>query len=309
MTAEDRIQSVERFGFGRRQAEFLMKVMYHSGVCLPRQYATFAGIAYGHKVNRLFERLVGRGFTSACPCLHNRALVYHVHSRALYSAIGEPHSRLRRPVPAAAVAPRLLLLDAVLEAPEVTWLAGVGEKVEHFCGRRGVPAECLPQQAGRKGDTASCRLFPEGLPIGVEQGNRTLFVYPATGFSLADFGPFLRRHLGLLKALPSWTLRLVVARDERPTDAIWRAVLDRELRPVLSLPNASERRVEWHALVHRYSHLSPLVDQFSRSRSDVRQGERGGEHRAARPQPPLRSSRSLARLRSRKVLRVSAGAS
>ena len=92
-------------------------MLHHSGVCLPRQYATFAGVAYGHKINRFFDRLVSRGFASVCPCLHNRALVYHVHHRPLYAAIGQPQSRLRRPVPAASVMPRLMLLDAVLEAP------------------------------------------------------------------------------------------------------------------------------------------------------------------------------------------------
>ena len=116
MTPEQRIQAVEQFGFGRRQAAFLDAVLHHSGVCLPRQYATFAGIAYGHKTNRFFERLVDRGFASVCPCLHNRALVYHVHHRPLYGAIGQPQSRLRRPVPAASVMPRLMLLDAIVEA-------------------------------------------------------------------------------------------------------------------------------------------------------------------------------------------------
>jgi hypothetical protein len=73
MNANERIQAVERFGFTTRQAGFLVAVMTHSGVCLPRQYAAFAGVAYGHKVNRFFERLVGRGLASACPSSAYRA--------------------------------------------------------------------------------------------------------------------------------------------------------------------------------------------------------------------------------------------
>jgi len=288
MTTEDRIQAVERLGFTRRQAAFLTMVMSHSGVCLPRQFATFAGVAYGHKVNRFFERLVSRGFASVCPCLHNRALVYHVHHRPLYAAIGQAQSRLRRPVAAASVMPRLMLLDAVLEAPGVSWLAGQDDKVEHFTKGGGIPRERLPQQAVRSGGAASSRLFPDALTIGVEVPNRTLFVYPATRSSLVDFRPFLRRHHALLAGLPAWTLRLVFAPDERPAETGWQAVIDREIGPLLGLPERAERRVEWHALGHRYGHLSPLVAALAWSRLGVEQGERGGEQRAARSQPPWR---------------------
>ena len=61
------------FGFTRRQARFLMLVMRHAGVCVPRQYARFAGVAYGAKCNALFDRLVRSGFAHAIDCIHNRA--------------------------------------------------------------------------------------------------------------------------------------------------------------------------------------------------------------------------------------------
>jgi hypothetical protein len=38
---------VRAAGFTPRQARFLVLVLEHSGVCLPRQYRTFAGIAHG----------------------------------------------------------------------------------------------------------------------------------------------------------------------------------------------------------------------------------------------------------------------
>jgi hypothetical protein len=286
MTTEDRIQAVERFGFTRRQAAFLTMAMSHSGVCLPRQFASFASVAYGHKVNRFFERLVRRGFASVCPCLHNRALVYHVHHRPLYAAIGQAQSRLRRPVAAASVMPRLMLLDAVLDMAGVSWLAGEHDKVEHFTTGGGIPREGLPQRASRAGGAASSRLFPDALPIGVEASNRTLFVYAAIRSSLVDFRPFLRRHHALLAGLPAWTLRLVFAADERPAETGWQAVIDREIGPLLGLPERAERRVEWHALGHRYGHLSPLVAALAWSRLGVEQGERRGEQAAARSQPP-----------------------
>jgi len=286
MTAQERIDAVARLGFTERQAGFLVTVMSHSGVCLPRQYATFADVAYGHRINRFFERLVSCGFASVCPCVHNRALVYHVHHRPLYVAIGQAESHLRRPVPATSVMPRLMLLDAILEAPEVTWFAGEHEKVEHFTIGCGIPRVSLPQHASRAGGATSARLFPDALPIGVEAPSRALFVYSATRSSLVDFRPFLRRHHALLAALHAWTIQLVLAPDERLVEAAWQAVVEREVGPLLGLGDRAGRRVEWRVLGHRYGHLSPLVAASGWSRVGVEQGEQVGERGAARSQPP-----------------------
>ena len=49
MTTDDRAKAVAPFGFTPRQARFLALVMRHAGVCLLRQYATFAGIVQGRK--------------------------------------------------------------------------------------------------------------------------------------------------------------------------------------------------------------------------------------------------------------------
>jgi hypothetical protein len=300
MPREERIEALSRFGFTGRQAAFLNTVLHHSGVCLPRQFAAFAGIAYGHKINRFFDRLVSRGFASVCPCLHNRALVYHVRHRPLYSAIGQPESRLRRPVPAASVMPRLMLLDAVLEAREVTWLASERDKVEHFTTASGIPRESLPQQACGVRGLADSRLFPDALPIGVGAPNRALFVYPATRSSLVDLRPFLRRHHTLLAALPVWTLRLVFAPDRRPSEAAWQSVIDHEIGPLLGVAGRAERRVEWRPLGHRYGHLSPLVAGVAWSNVGVEQGEQKGEQARSRSQPPwpvgLRQRRRTSRI-------------
>jgi hypothetical protein len=36
-------------GITERQARFLVNVMLHAGVCVPRQYATFCGIVHGSR--------------------------------------------------------------------------------------------------------------------------------------------------------------------------------------------------------------------------------------------------------------------
>ena len=51
-------------GFTPRQVRFLVLVLEHSGVCLPRQYRTFAGVAHGRQTHRCFEKLIRRGFAT-----------------------------------------------------------------------------------------------------------------------------------------------------------------------------------------------------------------------------------------------------
>jgi hypothetical protein len=129
MKANDtRVESLRGFGFTERQARFLVLVMRLSGVCVPRQYARFAGVAYGAKCNAFFDKLERRGFAVASACVHNRARLYRVHHKALYLAIGEATSRHRRRVSPRLALQRLMLLDAALTTPDVDWLTTAAEK-------------------------------------------------------------------------------------------------------------------------------------------------------------------------------------
>jgi hypothetical protein len=56
--------SLRACGFTPRQARFLGLVLEHSGVCLPRQYRTFAGVAHGRQSHRFFEKLIAGGLAS-----------------------------------------------------------------------------------------------------------------------------------------------------------------------------------------------------------------------------------------------------
>ena len=63
MTFDDRVQVVTKKGFTDRQARFLVTVMLHSGVCVPRQYARFCGIVHGEKTRKFFAKLVRLGYS------------------------------------------------------------------------------------------------------------------------------------------------------------------------------------------------------------------------------------------------------
>lgn len=279
MTFDQRVKAVSEFGFTTRQARFLVTVMLHGGVCVPRQYARFAGTAYGHKVNVFFDSLISKRFAVRCRCVHNRAAVYHVQHQPLYRAIGEPHSRNRKPVPAARVVERLMLLDAVISHSESDWLATATDKVAYFSSATSSDQKRWPQRA-----VAGTRhYFPDHLPIGVSPAGHVVFMFLATTPISEDLKAFLRRHVDLLLAVPEWTVRLVMP----PHLAAVRSSLEAVARSQLSGALASgENRIESELLPVSYRHLAPLTELVRPVLRRVEKGEREGERPPARPQPP-----------------------
>jgi hypothetical protein len=213
VTFDDRVKALGTRGFTDRQARFLVTVMLHSGVCMVRHYCAFAGMVYGQTARDFFARLTAHRIATAFDCAHKRARIYHIRNRALYQTIGEPHSRLRKPVTLARAIERVMLLDAVLAAPHLRWLATEGEKVEHFSLTVGsvLRREEFPCLVFGDELDSTVRYFPDRQPIGLDpDGQGHVFLYLVTRSAPIDFRAFLQRHAELLRALPSWTIRLVV---------------------------------------------------------------------------------------------------
>lgn len=211
MTWEERGRAISEYGYTERQADFLVRVMLHAGVCLGRHYCAFAGITHGQKVQDLFRRLVDRGHASVRMCGHNTARLYHVHAKQLYAAIGEPNNRNRKPLALARAVERIMLLDAVLADRDVTWLGTERDKLEHFTLTCPVPRHHLPTLVFRSAASQTVRYFPDKLPIGISSDGRTyVLLYLVVRSLPVDFRAFLEKHADLLRALPRWTLRVVV---------------------------------------------------------------------------------------------------
>ncbi len=197
MTLAERVRNVAAHGFTDRQSEFLVTVMLHSGVCMDRHYCVFARIPHGRKTCDWF----------------------------------------RRPVPIARADERLMLLDTVLAGCDMTWLATERDKVAHFSLllHSRLRRSELPHLTFRSGDQETVRYFPDKLPIGLHTDGRHVFTYLVNRPSPVDFRAFLHRHTDLLRALPAWTVRLLVPSHllkavPRYEDA-WREEIASPLRP------------------------------------------------------------------------------
>jgi hypothetical protein len=232
MTWDERVDALQAMdmGWSARQAGFLVTVMLHAGVCLKRHYSTFARVPHGQNVQDLFESLVTRGVATARACGHNRARVYHIHYKPLYRAIGEVNNRHRKPTTVPRAVERMMVLDAVLADRDRTWLATEQDKLAFFTLTHRIPRQDLPSLTWRTADTETTRFFPDKLPVGLGADGRThIFSYLLTRDTPRDFRAFLERHAELLRALPVWTLRLLVPRHKTAAIRVYQSAFREQL--------------------------------------------------------------------------------
>jgi hypothetical protein len=303
LTSEDRVAAIAEFGFSERQARFLEVVLRHAGVCVPRQYASFAGIANGgNKCNAFFDKLIRRKFAVPCDCVHNRARLYRVPYKPLYRAIGEVESRYRRPVSAGRAVKRVMLLDAVLASPNLNWLTNEADRVAYLAtltapaSAINTPGAGATTQSPRRVAVSSCP-----FPIGIDAAGRALLLYLVTVPWTEEVRTFLRARATFLRNVPTWTLRLVFPRPlDRAYDS-YQQVVHEELDALppygdaafeaVSSPPLGEAlangtgRVECLVLRHAYRHLSPLASLVRSIPKGVEKGEREGERVPPPPQP------------------------
>jgi hypothetical protein len=267
-----RVDATTEFGFTERQARFLVLVMRHTGVCVPRQYATFAGIANGgRRCNAFFDKLVGRGYAHEIPCLHNRARVFHVHHKPLYFLIGESTSRNRRPVPPRLALERLMLLDAVLMMPDVEWLTTTEEKTR-YRARLEVSGDAIAAAAAPVSEASATppRLTP-AFPVGLNSEGRTVLVYLATDPSTEPFRSFLQTHASLLRVAAPWTLRLAFPRPLNRAYDAYQAVVHEELESPLHAVTIGELKwyFEHRLKAARGEPMHPQTQGFLRKGTEV----------------------------------------
>lgn len=255
MTHEERIKRVAAFGFTDRQAAFLVEVMLHSGFFLGRQYCTFARIVRGQKMVDFLEKLTSRKLATPYLCGHSKARVYHLHNASLYDAIEQRDVRFRKRMALGRALERLMILDHVLAHREFHWLGSEQDKVAHFLTTTSLDQDALPRLAFGVEPNITVRHFPDKLPIGVSpDGRRHAFLYLLVNPLPQDFRVFLRRHAELLRALPAWSVQLLVPVEQTDKDGRaqrlaehYESAFRQELAMPLDTVTASELRWFWEA--------------------------------------------------------------
>ena len=255
MTHEERVRRVAGFGFTHRQAAFLVEVMLHSGFFLGRQYCTFARIARGQKLVDFLEKLTTRKLATPYLCGHNKARVFHLHSATLYDAIEQRDVRFRKRMALGRAVERLMILDHVIAHREVRWLGAEQDKLAHFLTTTSLDRDALPRVVFGERPNVTVRHFPDKLPIGVSpDGRRHVFLYLLVNPLSHDFRVFLRRHAELLRALPAWSIQLLVPVEQTDSEGraqnladLYENAFRQELGAPLDPITANELRWFWEA--------------------------------------------------------------
>jgi hypothetical protein len=243
VTFAERVHAIIEKGFTERQAGFLVTVMLHSGVCVRRQYCAYARIAHGQKDHDFFASLMAKRQATSYSAAHERAHLYHVQSKPLYAAIGEPNNRNRKPVTLARAVERLMVLDVVLGDRRLQWLGTERDKVDYFSAATSLRPRELPHLVFGVGTRRTIRYFPDKLPIGITADGRThVFLYLVNRKVPVDFRAFLHRHSELLRALPEWELRLLIPRHLLAAGPLFEQAALEEFGRPLRLDDVAELR-------------------------------------------------------------------
>jgi len=202
---ESQVASLRVFGYTEVEARFLYLVATHSGYFTVQQFLDFAGAKSGKRNARLVEKLFGLGHASA-QRYRRRSLVYHLHSRPLYDAIGKGDLRNRRGHELGYIKARLLALDYILAHPEDDYFETAEAKREYFLRRFSAPESLfLPSKEQGKGITFAdrfplCVAFfpPDYAPV-------VTFTYiDPVHRNLDAYAAHLRTYRPLFRQLPSF---------------------------------------------------------------------------------------------------------
>ncbi len=137
----------------------------------------------------------------------------------MYDAIDQRDVRFRKRMAVGRAIERLMILDHVLAHREVRWLGAEQDKVAHFLTTTALDREALPRVAFGVKPNVTVRYFPDKLPIGVSpDGRQHAFLYLLMSPLADDFQVFLRRHAELLRALPAWSIQLLVPVKQTDVD-------------------------------------------------------------------------------------------
>ena len=217
LTEEERIQALERFGYSKAEARFLLIAALHSGYFLRRQAAEFLGDPGRGSVAALVEKIFENGHATAA-AYDRHTHLYHLCTRPFYAAIGQEDNRNRRMRECSTIKNKLMALDFVLARPDAHFLATEQEKLQHFLGTLNLSESDLPARTyGAASAVPTKRYFVEKFPIFVPpndgQVDSTSFCFVDEGLTTpSHFETFLEHYGRLFSRLSRFNLIYVSAR-------------------------------------------------------------------------------------------------
>jgi hypothetical protein len=203
--SETHLANLYAFGYTESEARFLYIAATYSGYFTVRQFLEFAKAKSGKRSACFVERLIAFGHASA-QRYTRKSLVYHIHSRRLFSAIGKDYLRHRREHELDHIKTQLLALDFILTHPENDYFETAQRKRQYFTETLKLDSALFTSEdANRKPIT-----FSDGFPVflacpSLELPPVVTFTYVDSGhWNLDPYVAHLRRYRPLFQHLPSF---------------------------------------------------------------------------------------------------------
>jgi hypothetical protein len=199
----DQLAALRSFGYTEVESRFLYLVATHSGYFTVRQFLDFANAKSGKRNAHLIEKLFSQGHATA-QTYRRRSCVYHLHSRALYDAIGKGELRNRRNHEIRHIKARLLGLDYILANSENEYFETARAKWRYLVETLKVPDDIFRPEA----DGTEWIALSDRFPMGVSRASArsapvVIFTYvDSEHFGLGPFVRHLRMNRQLFAALP-----------------------------------------------------------------------------------------------------------
>ncbi|HKW34165.1 MAG TPA: hypothetical protein VJN92_14230 [Candidatus Acidoferrum sp.] len=243
---ESQLAPLRAFGYTEVEARFLYLAATHSGYFTVRQFLDFARAKSGKRNARLVEKLFAFGHITA-QRYRRRSLVYHLHSLAIYNAIGKGNLRNRRGHELGDIKTRLLALDYILAHPDDDYFETAGAKREYFI-RRFKASEnfFLPTKENGKAITFADRFplcvtypSPEFIPV-------VTFTYiDSEQKSLEPFIAHLRRYRPLFRLLPGFQFLYISTASGQQKEAAELFGLFAEAKGLADLMRYFDLQTKW----------------------------------------------------------------
>ena len=243
---ESQLAPLRAFGYTEVEARFLYLVATHSGYFTVRQFLEFAKAKSGKRNAHLVEKLFALGHVSS-QRYRRRSLVYHLHSRPIYDAIGKGELRNRRGHELGHIKARLLALDYILAYPDNDYFETAEAKREYFIQRFKLPENLF----FATNETGRAITFGDRFPLCVSYPSPEFM--PVVTFTYVDseqksfeaFIAHLRTYRPLFQRLPAFQLLYISTATGQQKEAAELFALFTEGRGLADLTRYFDLQTKW----------------------------------------------------------------
>ncbi len=243
---ESQLVPLRSFGYTEVEARFLYLVATHSGYFTVRQFLEFAKAKSGKRSACFVEKLFALGHVSA-QRYRRRSLVYHLHSRPIYDAIGKGELRNRRAHALGYIKVRLVALDFILAYPDDDYFETSEAKREYFIRRFKVSESLFIATK----ETSRAITFADRFPLCVSYASPDFM--PVVTFTYIDsenkgleaFIAHLRTYRPLFRQLPGFQFLYISTASEQQKEAAELFALFTEGKGLADLTRYFELQTKW----------------------------------------------------------------